>query len=119
MTNHEESTDSRTDGSPRRADGGGQVNRGSLEGDVPHGSAQTGMPAEYERPERFDWRGWTVVAVVFVSFLLVPAFVLYLPEAHWLLSQIGFSHRQAYIVFPMIPAILLGVTAIWAAVRSL
>lgn len=86
--------------------------------DVPAGSAQTGKPARISTPDRFDWRGWLVVVVVFVSFLVIPGVVLYLPDAHWVLTAIGLSRRQAYVVFPMVPAIVLGVTAVWAAVRA-
>lgn len=87
-------------------------------GDVPAGSTQTGKPSQVATPDSFDWRGWLVVVMVFVTFVVVPAFVLYLPEAHWVLTAIGFSRRQAYVVFPMVPAIVLGVTAVWAAVRA-
>ncbi len=88
------------------------------ENQLPGGSVQTGQPATMERRDDLDWRGWLLVGVVFVSFVVVPLFVLYIPEAHWFISAIGFSQRQAFIVFPMLPAILLGLTAVWAAVRS-
>lgn len=83
------------------------------------GSAQTGRPDDVQTPTSFDWRGWFVVAIVFVSVIAVPLFVLFIPEMHWLIGRLGFSQRQAYIVFPMIPAILLGITAVWATLRSL
>lgn len=91
---------------------------GESDASLPGGSEQTGMPETLSTPEEFDWSGWIVVLVVFLSFLVIPAFILYLPEAHWLLTMIGFSWRQAYVAFPMIPAILLGITAIWSALRS-
>lgn len=84
----------------------------------PAGSDQTGEPGELERAESFDWAGWVLVAVVICSFLVVPGLVLFLPEMHGFISRLGFSLRQAYLVFPMIPAILLGLTAIWATLRS-
>lgn len=90
---------------------------------IPHderlgGSVQTGRPQPIETPENIQWQGWLLVAVVVLSFVVVPLFVLFLPEMHWLISAIGFSQRQAYILFPMIPAILLGITAVWATLRS-
>lgn len=97
----------------------------STGGDVPTvtGADVSGETAEITKhkppeQERFDWRGWLLVAVVFVSFLVFPAIVLYLPEIHGALSLAGLSLTQAYVVFPMIPAILLGGVAVWAAIRS-
>jgi hypothetical protein len=82
-------------------------------------------PSDHATPPRqlpprdsLDWRGWILVGVVVLSVLVIPLFVLYLPEAHWLLSTVGFSLRQAYLVFPMIPAALLGIVAVWSALRS-
>ena len=85
---------------------------------LPGGSVQTGQPEELSTPETFDWRGWLLVGIVFVSFLVIPGFILFLPEAQWVLGNLGLSWRQAYLVFPMIPAVLLGITAIWATLRS-
>ena len=82
------------------------------------GSAQTGRPERLDTPDDVDRRGWLLVALVVLSVLVIPLFVLYIPEAHWLIGRLGFSQRQAYIVFPMIPAVLLGLTAVWATVRA-
>ena len=68
--------------------------------------------------EEFDWRGWVLVGVIAVSFLVVPASILYLPYAQGFIASIGISWTQAYLTLPMIPALLLGGTAIWAALRS-
>jgi len=85
---------------------------------VATGSAQTGRPERLDTPDDVDRRGWLLVVLVVVSVLVIPLFVLYIPEAHWLISRLGFSKRQAYIVFPMLPAVLLGLTAVWATVRA-
>jgi hypothetical protein len=82
------------------------------------GSAQTGRPESLETPDQVDRQGWLLVGLVVLSFLVIPLFVLYIPEAHWLIGRLGVSQRQAYIVFPMLPAILLGLTAVWATVRA-
>ncbi len=78
------------------------------------------QPPRYHPPpqEQFDWRGWLLVGVIFVSFLVIPATILYLPQAHEFIAWTGLSWRQAYLALPMIPAVLLGTTAIWAAVSS-
>lgn len=106
---------SQSDANPRSAsDGGDPVPRDDRLG----GGVQTGRPETVETPEQIDWRGWLLVALVVFSFVVIPLLVLYIPEASWLIGRLGFSQRQAYIVFPMLPAILLGLTAVWAAVRA-
>ena len=95
------------------------VSDGSETGDARHaGSAQTGEPAAITPPEQFDWRGWLLVGVVVCSTLVVPALVLFLPQMESLVSGLGLSMRQAYLALPMVPAILLGVTAVWVTLRS-
>lgn len=60
---------------------------------------------------RFDWRGWLLVGVVVVSFLVIPGIVLLRP-----LRIVGF--RTTYLLLPLAPAVLLGATAVWVAIRS-
>jgi len=83
-------------------------------GPVPGGITSHKPPEQ----EAFDWRGWLLVGAVVLSFLVVPAFVLFLPELHGVLGRAGLSLTQAYLVFPMVPALVLGSLAVWAAVRS-
>lgn len=75
-------------------------------------------PQQVPQSDEFEWRGWLLVGIVVISFLVIPASILYVQEAQWVLEATGLSLRQAFIALPMIPAILLGGTAIWAAVRS-
>jgi len=77
-------------------------------------------PPRYAPPpqERFDWRGWVLVAVVVLSFLVVPGAILFLPQAQGVVGSLGLTLRGAYLALPMIPALLLGATAVWAAVRA-
>ena len=79
---------------------------------------QTGRPEQVASAEEIDWRGWVLVGLVLVCFLVIPVTVLYLPRAQGFLGSLGLSLRQAYLVLPMIPAIVLGVVAVWAAVRT-
>lgn len=73
--------------------------------------AATDPTAPVERgQEEWDWRGWVLVGVVVLSFLVVPALILVLPPVR--------PYRFAYLVLPLIPAILLGATAVWSAQRS-
>ncbi len=62
----------------------------------------------------FDWRGWALVAAIFVSFLVVPGLIYLYPRVP---SNFGLSFWDAYLVLPMIPAIVLGLLAVWATTR--
>ncbi|WP_436901827.1 hypothetical protein [Halovenus halobia] len=82
-----------------------------------HGQ-QTGRPKQVQPAEEIDWRGWLLVGVVLVCFFVIPVLILFIPQAQSLLASLGLSRRQAYLAMPMIPAILLGITAVWAALRT-
>ena len=105
--------DGSTTGGGRSADDG-SVDREPL-GDR---DRQTGRPEQVASAEEIDWRGWLLVGLVLVCFLVIPATVLYLPQAQGVLGSLGLSLRQAYLALPMIPAIALGVVAVWAALRT-
>jgi hypothetical protein len=64
-----------------------------------------------EADDEFDWRGWLLVGVVVLAFLVAPALVLLRP-----VRIIGF--QTTYLVLPLIPAFALAVTAVWVAVKS-
>ncbi|WP_202935066.1 hypothetical protein [Halorussus amylolyticus] len=86
----------------------GQVESDREDGDS---DATTDHAAPIERgKEEWDWRGWVLVGVIVFSFLVVPAVILLLPPVA--------PFRFAYLVLPMIPAILLGLVAVWSAQRS-
>lgn len=71
-------------------------------------SGDPAHPADIDR--EFDWRGWTLVGVIVLSFLVVPAIVLWRPPS--------LPFRVALLILPLVPAFLLGATAVWAAVRG-
>lgn len=60
--------------------------------------------------ESFGWRGWTLLAVVAFSFVVAPIVIVWNPPVipYWV----------ALVAVPMLPGILLGVTAVWAAIRG-
>jgi len=88
------------------------------DGGPPPGSQQTGRPEYVQAAEEMDYHGWVLVGLVVVCFLVIPTMILYIPQATGLIESLGVSRRQAYLALPMIPAILLGVTAVWAALRT-
>jgi hypothetical protein len=68
--------------------------------------------------ESLGWRGWVLVAAVVVSFLVVPWTIVFLPRAQGFLASLGLGLRDAYLVLPMVPAVVLAVLSVWAAVAS-
>ena len=60
--------------------------------------------------EEWDWRGWVLVGVIALCFLVIPAAILVLPPVR--------PFKFAYLVLPLIPAFLLGAVAVWSAQRS-
>lgn len=66
----------------------------------------------------FDWRGWTLVGMVFLSFFVAPAAIYWLTATGTSLSVLGLSWRDTFLVVPFVPALALGLTAIWATARA-
>lgn len=59
--------------------------------------------------------GWVLVAVVVVAFLVVPGIIYVRPTAP---GELGFRFLAAMLVLPFLPALLLGVTAVWSLVAG-
>lgn len=80
---------------------------GALDGD---GDGDDDEPAHPDAVDReFDWRGWTLVAVLLVAFVIAPL-IVYLrpPVLPWYVTL---------VIVPLIPAFLLGIVAVWATTR--
>ncbi|PSQ41783.1 hypothetical protein BRD07_04615 [Halobacteriales archaeon QS_9_68_42] len=71
-----------------------------------------------EHPEtadrEFDWRGWTLVVAVFVCLVVVPGIIYAYPYVG---PALGLTFWDTYLALPMVPAIVLGVLAVWATTR--
>lgn len=80
-----------------------------------HGVSPGDLPREDAR--EFDWRGWTLVVMVFLAFIVIPAMLYFLPRAQGFVASLGLSLRDAFLVLPLLPAILLGAMAVWATTR--
>lgn len=78
----------------------------------------SGEPPDASGERTFDWRGWVLVGALVVAFLVVPASLLALPHARGFVASLGLTWWDAYLVLPLAPAVLLGVVAVWSAVRS-
>lgn len=62
-------------------------------------------------PTGFGRRGWVLVAAVVVSVLVVPGAVYLFPAAP---ARAGLPFLAAMLVLPMVPAVILGVVAVWS-----
>lgn len=89
------------------ADDGGYVHRPSGE-----------PPRQADTSEEFTWRGWVLVGMIFVAFLVVPVAILVLPAAQGVVASLGLTLRAAYLTLPLVPAFLLAAIAVWSALRS-
>jgi uncharacterized protein YqhQ len=95
-----------TDEEGERTDGGYTYRPGV---DDPYIREQQIEPGERE----FDRRGWVLVATILLAFVVAPLVIYLLPH----LMAENFSYLMALIVIPLVPAVLLGVVAVWATVR--
>jgi len=68
--------------------------------------------------EGLGWRGWVLVGGLIVAMVVVPWTLVFLPEMQGFVESLGLGLRDAYLVLPMIPAVGLGILAVWAAVAS-
>ncbi|ADB59662.1 hypothetical protein Htur_0766 [Haloterrigena turkmenica DSM 5511] len=70
----------------------------------------TADPAHPESVDReFDWRGWTVVGMIVLTFIVAPAAITFWPP------DVGY--RFALLSLPLFPAVLLALAAVWGTTR--
>lgn len=84
-------------------------------GDVQDGAPRQRAPT---MESGLGWLGWLLVAVIAGVLLVVPAVLLLLPGRQGLLEGLGVGLRGAYLVIPLVAAMLFGLVGVWAAVRA-
>ncbi|WP_418282760.1 hypothetical protein [Halorubrum sp. DTA98] len=62
-------------------------------------------------PEGVGRRGWVLVAALIVSVLVIPGIIYAYPYAA---GSFGLTFYGTYLLLPLIPAVLLGVLAVWS-----
>lgn len=97
-------------------DGEGYVHEPGADG-VERGDATDRHGSTPEGEREFGWRGWILVGMLVVAFVLVPGALYFLPRAQGVATSVGLSLRDAYLVLPLLPALLLGALAVWATTR--
>jgi hypothetical protein len=101
-----------TAGSRPRADPGSE---GDRDADAPAEDASVDAPAEDAVGEGFGPYGWLLVGVVVATTLVVPGIIYLLPR---LLGRVGLPYVVALLILPMVPAVVLGLTAVWTMAAS-
>jgi hypothetical protein len=96
----------REDGNEADEVGGPAAGGDTAPGDIPRGDAR-----------EFDWRGWTLVVAILFAFVVIPVALYFLPRAQGFVASLGLSLRDAFLVLPLLPAIVLGALAVWATTR--
>ncbi|QCC47355.1 hypothetical protein [Halobellus limi] len=87
------------------------------DGGYVHRPGETDAAAEARESESgddgdgFGTRGWVLVAVLVVCLLVVPGVIYVRPGV---LSAIGIPYIASLLVLPLLPAAVLGLTAVWA-----
>jgi hypothetical protein len=85
-------------------DTGGYVHR-------PDGTAGSDAGREEPEPAGFGTRGWGLVAVLVLCTLVVPG-IIYLDPS--VFASVGIPYTVALLVLPLLPAGILGLTAVWS-----
>jgi len=59
----------------------------------------------------FGRKGWALTAVLFTCILVIPGIIYVYPYAA---GALGFSFFATYLALPLVPAVLLGLVAVWS-----
>ena len=59
----------------------------------------------------FGRKGWALTAVLFTCVLVIPGIIYVYPYAA---GALGFSFFSTYLALPLVPALLLGLVAVWS-----
>ena len=59
----------------------------------------------------FGRKGWALTAALFVAVLVIPGFIYLYPYAA---GSFGLPFFATYLALPFIPAVLLGLIAVWS-----
>jgi hypothetical protein len=110
-------SDDRTESGNADDDAGGVNDTGSAIGDrtggIPRNDPLLVDDADLTVPgrEEFGRRGWVLVAVLMVSFLVIPGIIILAPPS-------ALPFEVAFLILPLLPAFLLGAVAVWSALAG-
>ncbi|ELZ56748.1 MULTISPECIES: hypothetical protein [Halorubrum] len=122
-------TDADADESPDGTTDGGYVHVPETEGDGgtddagPHSVRDGDAPDRGDGPrdetpsaddptaDGFGRKGWALTAVLFTCVLVIPGIIYAYPYAA---GAFGLTFFATYLALPLVPALLLGVVAVWS-----
>ena len=86
---------------------------------TPEGTAEAGASSADDRvalrgepePDGFGRKGWALTAVLFTCVLVIPGIIYVYPYAA---GAFGFTFFATYLALPLVPALLLGLVAVWS-----
>jgi hypothetical protein len=52
-----------------------------------------------------------------LAFGVIPLIIFFIPRSGTVLAATGLGYRDAFLFLPLVPAVLLGVLAVWATTR--
>jgi hypothetical protein len=82
---------------------------------APEADGPEAVPRGEDR--EFGWRGWVLVGMLFVALVAVPVLLYFVPRAQGLTASLGLGYRDAFLVLPLVPALVLAALAVWATTR--
>jgi len=78
------------------------------EGETPRSA---GDGADELEADGFGRKGWALTAALFTCVLVIPGIIYVYPYAA---GSFGLTFFGTYLMLPLIPAVLLGLIAVWA-----
>lgn len=84
-------------------------------GPAPEAAGPDATPRGENR--EFGRRGWVLVGMLFVALVLVPVLLYFVPRVQGLAASLGLGYRDAFLVLPLVPALVLAALAVWATTR--
>lgn len=85
-------------------------------GEEPAATAEASTAAAAEStagdtPSGFGRQGWVLVVAVIICFLIIPGIIYLRPTAP---AELGWTFFMTFLVLPFIPAVGLGLIAVWS-----
>ncbi|VTT85695.1 hypothetical protein DM2_577 [Halorubrum sp. DM2] len=90
------------------ADRDGKGDDAGDRGDAPRDRTE---PAADPTADGFGRKGWALTAVLFTCVLVIPGIIYIYPYAA---GAFGFTFFATYLALPLVPALLLGLVAVWS-----
>ncbi|KKF39614.1 hypothetical protein FK85_27115 [Halorubrum saccharovorum] len=92
-------------------DGGESTDGGYVHVPGEDGAVQDDTAESEPEADGFGRKGWALTAALFTCVLVIPGIIYVYPYAA---GALGFSFFATYLALPLVPAVLLGMVAVWS-----